>query len=518
MHLLSYPKQIASSIGDRFTLTFLMRYYLGALWVAAIFLAAIGRLPYNPLEIFGTTVVFLGICIGTNAILAKTFNAAANRESAIITALILGLIVGPVVTLTNLPFLAFLSVVAMSSKYLLAWNEKHIFNPAALAVVVTAIVLHRGASWWVGTPVLIPLTIAGGIILISKFQRWSLVWSFLAAYLGLGLVPTLLSGTTLAALPGVYSGLLLQTPIVFFTCVMLIEPLTSPTRRSSRIAFGAFTGLVLVVLQNFTPVSYSLELALLIGNIIARVLGTGRRMQFKLLRTVDEGGGIRGYWFTKPTGFKFQPGQYLDWTLPHPHTDSRGNRRWFTIASSPTEDEVLIAVRHSVPSSSFKAALRDTDTGTELVAAGAAGDFVLPEDSSLPLIWIAGGIGVTPFRSMAKYLSDTRDHRPVTLFYSNRNGEGVAFHEFFDDLSETGLEMVYAISEAPFPKWPHETGYINMEMITRHAPRYRECLFYLSGPIPMVLASASMLKAAGVPASRIREDYFPGYPAPATKQ
>src|SRR5258708_34079548 len=110
----------------------------------------------------------------------------------------------------------------------------------------------------------------------------------------------------------------------------------------------------------------------------------------------------------------------MEWTVGHAHSDTGGNRRYFTLASSPTEKEVHLGVRFYDPSSSFQRAVVELPAGSTIVAGQVAGEFTLPKDPQKKLVFIAGGIGITPFRSMVKYLLDRDEKRAITLFYSNR--------------------------------------------------------------------------------------------------
>lgn len=501
-----------SWLTNRYSMLFLMQAYLVLLVTNAVVFSLLKFLPYNPINILFNAAYLVVIALTSSFLFAKLMKADASHTSAVVTALILSLIVGPVPITGNFAFLAFLAILAMGSKYIFAWRSKHFFNPAALTVVIGALLLNNGASWWVGSISLLPLTILGGIVIIHKIQRWQMVMSFLALYLSLTIVTTLLRGGTIETLPLLLKTLVLYGPLLFFSLVMLVEPLTSPTKRTTRIMFGLFAALVLVLLQTFAKITYSLELALLIGNVFAWIVGTSHRNRFVLQEIRSEGTDSYSFRFTKPVGFHFKAGQYMEWSLRHPKTDSRGSRRWFTIASSPTEDQVMLAARISNPSSSFKQALSGLQAGHTISALGPEGDFVLPKDMTKPLIWIAGGIGVTPFRSMAQDMVDTNQHRHVTLFYANRSAESTKFKETLDRAVVAGVTTVYAFDEAPTAQErAYETGPITIEMISRHVPNYVACLFYISGPEPMVRSMEQLLRKAGVQRRHIKCDYFPGY-------
>jgi ferredoxin-NADP reductase len=203
----------------------------------------------------------------------------------------------------------------------------------------------------------------------------------------------------------------------------------------------------------------------------------------------------------------------MDWSLPHFPADQRGVRRWFSIASSPSEDKVMISMRFSQPSSTFKKALVGLKPDGAISTVGPQGDFILPKDKDVPLIWIAGGIGITPFRSQAKWLQDNKQKRKITLFYANPAVDQIAFKKLLDKIaSSAGMKIVYTVDSAVgFERWRGETGRIDMDMIKKHAPNWQDSLFYISGPKPMVEAFEKMLKNEGVKRQNIKVDYFPGY-------
>ena len=152
--------------------------------------------------------------------------------------------------------------------------------------------------------------------------------------------------------------------------------------------------------------------------------------------------------FAKPH-LKFEPGQYLEWTLGHERTDSRGNRRYFTIASSPTEPNLRLGVKFYDNPSSFKKKMLAMEPGDEIMAGQLAGDFILPRDPEKKLVFIAGGIGITPFRSMVKYLMDRGEKRLIALLYSNRTVSEIAYRDVFDEGARMiGLKTIYAITGA----------------------------------------------------------------------
>ena len=216
--------------------------------------------------------------------------------------------------------------------------------------------------------------------------------------------------------------------------------------------------------------------------------------------------------FTPNRKVNFNAGQYLEWTLPEKKdTDRKGNRRYFTIASSPTEGDVRMAVKITDPSSSYKKELLNLPLGSIISAAQLAGDFTLPKNPKKKLVFIAGGIGVTPFRSMVRYLFDSQK-RDVVMLYSNRTAEEIAYYDLFERAhKELGMKTVYALTSDTRIFTGSHQGMIDTAMISQEVPDYRERTFYISGPRAMVVAFEKTLSELGISSRQIKTDYFPGF-------
>ncbi|MDE2026269.1 MAG: FAD-dependent oxidoreductase, partial [Patescibacteria group bacterium] len=199
--------------------------------------------------------------------------------------------------------------------------------------------------------------------------------------------------------------------------------------------------------------------------------------------------------------------------LPHDKIDTRGNRRYFTIASSPTEESVHLGVKFNANGSSFKRALARMDGVTPIVASQLAGDFTLPSDQKEKLVFIAGGIGITPFRSMIKYCVDTKQNRSIVLFYANKLFSEIAYADVFEAARTIGIRTVYTLTDTQSvpSNWRGRTGRVTKQMIEEEIPDYRERTFYLSGPHAMVTGFEETLHSLGVSQIRIKKDFFPGF-------
>lgn len=489
-----------------------MLYYLLGLLVVALGFSFAGILPYNPFTLLFSTIFIIAVSFVTNSIFAYVFEAPTNVESVYITAFILALIITPENLSKNFFFLMWAAVWAMASKYIFAIGKKHLFNPAALAVALTALAINQSASWWVGGNIpMMPFILLGGFLMVRKIRRVDLVVSFFVAALITIAGTTILRGNDLVA--GVTKALL-HAPIFFFAFVMLTEPLTTPPTKILRIYYGALVGFLFAPAIHIGSIYSTPELALLVGNLFSYIVSPKEKLLLKLKRVVKLAADTYDFIFTSTTSFNFKPGQYLEWTLAHHRPDRRGNRRYFTIASSPTEQEIHLGVKFYRDPSSFKQALADLPIGGNIIASQRAGDFVLQKNKDEKLVFIAGGIGITPFRSMIKYLLDRNERRDIVLLYSNKTTSEISYQDIFDSAaSKLGIKTIYTLTDTTtIPRlWHGEKGIIDKGMIAKYVPDHQERMFYLSGPHAMVTSFEKTLKAMGVGKRRIKTDFFPGF-------
>lgn len=474
----------------------LMLYFLVFLLALAVVLAFFNVLPFGAFNLLFSAAFLIVVCWVVNKVFAKVFRVPTNLESVYITALILTLIITPARSLQDIFLLTFAAVLSQSSKYLLAICKKHIFNPAALGAAFLFI-LKGGASWWVGNPWMIMAVVLGGLLVVRKLRKFSLVLSFLAVFLAINLG----SGLQIT---------IAESPVLFFVFVMLTEPLTTPPKKNWQIIYGSLVGLL------FAPNAYigsfyiTPEVVLLFGNLFSYIVSPKERLLLKLKEKNQIAPDIYDFIFERSSknetgkNFVYAPGQYMEWTLAHKNPDSRGVRRYFTIASSPTESNLRIGVKFYPNGSSFKKSLLAQNPGSEILAGQLSGEFILPKDPDKKLCFIAGGIGITPYRSIIKFLLDTDKRRDIILFYSNKTEEEIVYKDFFERARQRmGIKTVYVVTE--------KMGYINGGMIRKEAPDFKNRIFYISGPHSMVDTFEKTLKGMGVSGQQIKVDFFPGY-------
>jgi ferredoxin-NADP reductase/Na+-translocating ferredoxin:NAD+ oxidoreductase RnfD subunit len=495
---------------DRVTMYRLVLYVLIGLIAIAVVLSFFTLLPFSPLSLLVSTVFLVIICWAANWILGSIFEVPTNIESAYITALILALIIDPVKSPGDLLFPGWAAILAMSSKYILALNNKHVFNPAAIAVVITSFALGESASWWVGTASMLPAVLLGGVLLVRKLHQGEMVSIFVVASLVTVCIVSLLEGLSVTR---ELQQLLVESPLFFFAAIMLTEPLTVPPTQNLKRIYGLITGILFVPQIHVGPIYSTPELALVIGNVYSYIVSPRQKVVLRLKRKSRISSDIVDFVFKPSQRPAFEPGQYMEFTLAHPKPDSRGNRRYFTLASSPTEDSLHLGVRFYANSSSFKRTLYRIDGRTKIIAGQIAGDFTLPRDPRQKLVFIAGGIGITPFRSMLKYLLDKNQRRDIALFYANKTADEIAYKDILSEAqTKLGIKVFYTLTNTQvIPRnWRGLVGRIDERMIQQAVPDYQERTFYLSGPLDMVRAYEHILKNMGVKRDQIKTDFFPG--------
>lgn len=217
-------------------------------------------------------------------------------------------------------------------------------------------------------------------------------------------------------------------------------------------------------------------------------------MKLVLTRRESLSQTIESFYFKSAQPLSYIAGQYVELGLPHAELDPRGMKRWFTLSSSPTESELSITTRRGT--SSFKQALFRLEPGASLASSEALGDFVLPKDTTIPLVFVVGGIGITPVRSMIKWLIDTREERSIQILYTVREMGDVVFRSLFEN---------YRL------KISVETSSLSARAILERYAPLENSLLYLSGPEPMVDTLHDTLLASGLSNSHIVRDGFPGY-------
>jgi len=236
--------------------------------------------------------------------------------------------------------------------------------------------------------------------------------------------------------------------------------------------------------------------------------------QSKLFSKEHVAEGTMAFHFEKPPGFAFKPGQSADVTLFNPpESDAEGNTRTFSIASGPFEDKLTFATR--MRDTAFKRSLMQLPAGTRVKIDSALGSFTLHKNSMKPGIFLAGGIGITPFLSILRQADHDHAAHKLILFYCNHRPEDAAFLEALEKLATTNANFRFVATMTRMAdsreKWNGETGRIDKEMLSRYLSDLHGPIYYVAGPPGMVAGMREVLVGAGVDEDDMRTEEFPGY-------
>lgn len=217
---------------------------------------------------------------------------------------------------------------------------------------------------------------------------------------------------------------------------------------------------------------------------------------------------VTTFYFKTPQSFMYTAGQFIELTIDHPRPDNRGKNRWFTLSSSPNDDLLSITTRiASEQLSTFKQALVNLKAGDTLLMSDPMGDFVLPKLVQIPLIFVAGGIGITPFLSIFKTMTYNKEQRDIKMLWAVEREQDIAFQDVLDAANQHATIIV----NKPSATWGGLRGLVSPQEIIGLEQPTPDSLIYISGPEQMVETLASGLIKLGFKKSQIVGDYFPGY-------
>ena len=519
-YIAAIPNRVTDTIGMYRLVTLSLVFLLACSIVASL----TDLLAYSILALVSASMLAVVVALLLNVVCAQLWRVHANHESAIITALILFFMMIPYAGVVENWALLSATALGIVSKYIITYRRQHIFNAAALGAVLLVVLIgvynivgsaSRNTDifqWWVANPVLLWPVLLCGVLIVSKIRRWAMVNSFVAVGLLVFLIESWQFGLPLWDSTLVY---FVSFPTLFLAFFMLTEPFTTPPRTHHQMMYGALVG-ALASTTIFAPLfPMTPELALVLGNAFAYTFRIRRKLFLKLQSKRLIATDTWEFSFSKPADFSFEAGQYVEWMLLHESADSRGPRRYFTIASSPTESVIRLALKvvpedADMKGSSYKQALMQLDEGEEIIVSQLAGDFVLPKHTDTKIAMIAGGIGVTPFVSHLYTMQASGKQFDTHLYYCcNTLGE-MAYREQFAAMSGSmPLEVIPVIAKEDV-ELPNESGFVIAEMIARRTPDYKERTWYISGPPGMVNAYEKLLRESGVPRKQIKTDFFPG--------
>lgn len=485
--------QAIDDLLNRYTMYRVVIYGLSVLLIVALILGGMGVIALSARDLSLSIVVLIASCYIANKLLASSLRVSSSNESWLISALILACILPPA-TPSTIGYVALSGALAMASKYILTYRGSHIFNPAAFGAFVVSITGVLPATWWVATPWMTPFTILLALVVLRKLRRFQLFFAFALSAIAM----LLLTGSVLQGLrmESVLHTAIVSWPIIFFGSIMLTEPSTLPPIRYYQLWLSVIIGLAFTSQLHLGRLATTPQAVLLFGNLLTTLASPayGAMLKLKAIRPLST--NIFELVFARPSQFAFTAGQYVELTLPHEHTDSRGNRRTFSLVSTPQESDIRITLKRYNPGSSFKKAMLTLKPNDRVRAAHVAGNFTLPRNSQLPLLFIAGGIGITPFHSMIGALRDSRNI--VLLYFANSEQEFI-YADDFQRAEARGVRTQYLL------------GRLTPDNLQEFVPDFSERVIYLSGPDPMVRSYVRLLTDLGVVRRHIHTDYFTGY-------
>jgi ferredoxin-NADP reductase len=216
----------------------------------------------------------------------------------------------------------------------------------------------------------------------------------------------------------------------------------------------------------------------------------------------------------KPEDFKFLAGQFCFLRVPDVgYKDERGLRRAFSIASSPLEKELLFVMKMS--DSALKRTLVEIPVGTTVTLDEPVGSLILPQETATPLVFLAGGVGIAPFRSLMRYVADARTGHRIALFYSSQTPEETPFVEELQHLPDQYQQAAVHITMTRVgedrKRWNGLTGRISPEMIKGSFREWEGAMYFIVGPPAMATGMKQMLIDMGIQSGRIKMELFTGY-------
>lgn len=222
--------------------------------------------------------------------------------------------------------------------------------------------------------------------------------------------------------------------------------------------------------------------------------------------------GTMEFRLEKPEGFTYKAGQFADYTIIDPkETDAEGNIRGFSLSSAPFEDEIMFATR--MRDTAFKRDMKGMDIGTELTLDAPYGSFTLQNNTKIPAVFLSGGIGITPVRSIILQATHNKTDHKIFLFYANKTPGDAAF---LDELREAekanpNFKFIPSMTNDTSNVWMGETGFFTKEMLTKYIGDLMIPIYYIAGPAAMVASLRKTLTEADIDEDNIRTEEFSGY-------
>ncbi len=236
------------------------------------------------------------------------------------------------------------------------------------------------------------------------------------------------------------------------------------------------------------------------------------KVNIKLRSKKEVASDTMTFHFNKPAGFAFKPGQFADYTLIKPsETDAEGDTRGFSLGA-PYEEDIIFTTR--MRDTAFKRNLKKMAIGTEMIFDGAYGSFTLQNNTKIPAVFLSGGIGITPVRSIVLQATHDKTAHKIFLFYANKTPNHAAY---LDELTaaqkaNANFKLIASMTDIDGAKdWKGETGFFTKEMLQKYIGDLSQPIYYISGPPSMVTSIRKTLNEAGIDDDNIRTEEFSGY-------
>lgn len=475
--------------------------------VTAAVLGHLGVVELDPVALAATIGAATGGTVLTSLVGWAVGGWRVHVESCLITGLILALVLWPGLTVEALVGAGLVGAAAGLSKVLVRRRGRHLLNPAAAGALVGGLVvapaLGVGAPvWWVATPVLAPVVALTGLVVLRRTGTGTVGLVYALAYVSVTVPRLLTSG---ASLPDAFTDVLLSHPVLVVAVFMVVEPLTQPQRRAARLVVAGLVGVAAGLPFALGPLSTSPELAILVGNVVTALLAAPRAVRLVVVGHASPGPDAHEILLRPQRTLHWHPGQWAEIDVGRARPDGRGRRRVLSLVPAG-RDALAVAFTVRDKPSAFKRALLTAPVGSTVRATYVGGDFRLPDDPTVPVVMVAGGIGVTPFISQIEHGGP----RDMVLVLVCPTGMPPPYAR---RLARTRARVVI-VSPEPVPDLPPRWTWHRGARLTPAALRSAMSdlprrVGYVSGSPDLVRRARAVLREVGV--RRVRTDTFPGY-------
>ncbi len=478
--------------------------------IFSLFFSFFGLIYYPIFNLFFSLGVILLSCVFFHYLFSFLKKAPSNIESTLISAFLIFLIFDPFFNSEGLFSLVLISFLTIASKYLIVYRKNHFINPVIFGAVLISLLGLNYATWWVANPYLFLPVLILGFLLIYKIRKIEMAVTFILSSFIFSFLVLFFENSLDFSF---FYTFFLAWPILFFSFFMLTEPIGIPSERKNQIFYAILVGALSSVSFSFLFFNSSFEMSLFLANLLFFFFfqKSGKFiLKLKEIKKVSENSFL--YIFSRPKNLNFKAGQYLEAVLPHKEQDSRGVSRYFSLASSPTEKDLAFLIKMENKKSSFKEKLKNMKKEDILFAKNISGDFILKKNEKKEIVFVAGGVGITPFFSMIKYIIDKKQESQIKLFLCAQNHNSITNISLLKKWQKENknLKIIYVLDEKT-DLLNCKKGRLNKKILDEENVSFKDSIFYISGPTAMVKSVESLLRNSQTPKENIKTDYFPGF-------